>query len=358
MRLVNFNAGPAALPHEVLVTIRDQLLDWQHTGISILETGHRTGKFSELGEKLEASVRRILSVPDDFAVLFLPGGGQVQFAIAAMNLSRGFTVANYIETGHWSAQALQEGKKYIDAHLAASSKAEDFCTIPPVNSWDLKPNAAYIHYCANETIGGIEFPVMPYVDHAVMVSDMSSNIFTRPVDFSRIGCLYACAQKNLGVAGMSLVIVRRDLLDRAKPETPTVFNYATQEKNKSLACTPTTFSWYVASLVLDWLEHNGGLKQMTANSIQKSSMLYEFIDSSDLYINNIEPQYRSRANVVFKLRDQSLEAQFLSAAKDQGLINLAGHRTVGGMRASIYNAISVDDVARLVDFMRHFKNQG
>ncbi|MFI4962650.1 MAG: 3-phosphoserine/phosphohydroxythreonine transaminase [Legionellales bacterium] len=350
----SFSAGPAALPHSVLCRIQKELFDWDNTGVSILEIGHRTPQFAELGAKLESSVRRILQVPNDFAVLFMPGGGQVQFSMAAMNLAGGFKHANYVETGHWSTFALNEARKYFDIHIAASSKDQKFTSIPDLNTWDIKPGGAYLHFTDNETIGGLEYQSIPDLDEVVLVSDMSSNIFSRPIDFTRLGCIYACAQKNFGVAGMSLVIVRRDLLDRALPQTPAVLNYATQEKNKSLACTPTTFSWYVASLILDWIEEEGGLRSISQINLEKSRLLYEFIDSSELYSNSIDPHFRSRMNVPFVIKNKQLEADFFKAAKAQGLLYLEGHRSVGGARASIYNAISLDEVGKLVDFMRDF----
>lgn len=354
---VNFGAGPAALPRPVLATIQKECLNWQNTGISILETGHRTPQFTALGEKLRNSVRRILQVPNDFAILFLPGGGQVQFAMAVMNLVRGFRHANYVETGHWSTRALNEAKKYTKVHLVATGKTTQFTTIPELNTWDIKEDGAFLHFTDNETIGGVEFSAIPKIDDTVLVSDMSSNIFSRPINFSRMGCIYACAQKNLGVSGMSLVIVRRDLLDRALPETPAVFSYAHQEKNNSLACTPTTFSWYVASLILDWIEKEGGIEAMARLNEHKSQLLYHYIDSSAFYDNNIDISCRSRMNIPFTLRNPSLEADFFNAAKNNGLLCLEGHRSVGGVRASLYNAISLADTQRLIDFMRYFAKE-
>lgn len=351
---LNFSAGPAAIPRAVLEQVREELLDWQQTGLSILETGHRTPQFTALGEKLQSSVRRILQVPDDFAVLFLPGGGQVQFAMLAMNLAGGFSHANYVETGHWSAAALKEGQKYLNVHLAASSRNTGFQQIPPLDSWDIRHDAAFLHFTDNETIGGVEFPETPDLQDMVLVSDMSSNIFSRPVDFNRMDCIYACAQKNLGIAGMSLVIVRRDLLDRAMPQTPAVFSYANQEKNHSLACTPTTFAWYLASLTLDWLEAQGGVEAMAIQSLEKSRLLYDYIDASGFYSNSIDPSCRSRMNLPFVLQDKARESQFFKEAKEQGLLGLEGHRSTGGVRASLYNAISVQDVQKLIHFMRDF----
>lgn len=356
-RPINFGAGPAVIPMAVLTTIQQELFNWQNTGLSILEIGHRTAEFTALGEKLEASVRRLLKVPSDFSVLFLPAGGQTQFAMATMNLVKGFKKANFVETGHWSSIAMREAQKYTEVHLVATSRPQQFTTIPDQNTWDIKKDGAFLHFTDNETIGGVEFPEVPDVDEMVLISDMSSNIFSRPIDFTRMGCVYACAQKNLGVAGMSLVIVRRDLLDRALPETPTVFHYASQDKNHSLYSTPTTFAWYVASLVLDWLEKEGGVEEMAKRNLRKSQLLYSYIDSSDFYRNPIDPHYRSRMNVPFMLTDSALELQFFELAKQNGLVNLVGHRSVGAARASIYNAISLDDINKLIDFMRFFANK-
>ena len=351
---INFNAGPAALPEVVLTTIRNELLNWQDTGVSILELGHRTTEFSALGEKLEASVRRILNVPDDFAVLFLPGGAQVQFATATMNLVRGFDCANYIETGYWSTMAIKEATKYTRVHLAASSAEQQFTVIPDLSTWDINSEAAFFHFTDNETIGGVEFPQIPEVDNMVLVSDMSSNIFTRPIDFTRFGCIYACAQKNLGIAGMTLVIVRRDLFDRAIPETPAVFHFATQDKNHSLWATPPTFAFYVASLVLDWIEAEGGIEIMAARNLEKSRLLYAYIDASEEYHNPVAAACRSRVNIPFRLVNTKQEAAFFQAAQEHGLLYLQGHRSVGGARASIYNAISLQEVKQLIDFLQFF----
>lgn len=353
-RLTNFNAGPAALPEPVLNTIKKDLLNWQDTGVSILELGHRTPEFSALNDKLEASVRRILQVPDHFAVLFLPGGGQVEFSIAVMNLVKGYKVANYVETGTWSTTAIKEAAKHIEVHIAVSSAAQHFTTIPPLSDWKIKKEGAFLHFTDNETIGGVEFDQIPSIDDMVLVSDMSSNIFSRAIDFKRLGCIYACAQKNLGIAGVTLVIVRRDLLDRALPQTPSVFTYALQDKNKSLVATAPTFAMYVASLVLDWVEEQGGLEVMQQRNKEKSALLYDYIDQSGFYINPVEKQYRSRMNVPFILQDSLKEAEFFKQAQEHGLLYLQGHRSVGGARASIYNAISKKQVASLIEFLTYF----
>lgn len=357
MKPINFNAGPAALPDSVLKIIQKELLNWQNTGISILETGHRTKQFADLGEKLEVSIRRILNVPPNFSVLFLPGGAQIQFAIAVMNLARGFKYANYVETGHWSATAIKEAQKYLSINIAASSINQKFTTIPKQETWNIKPDAAFLHFTDNETINGVEYPEIPFLKDMILVSDMSSNLFSRPIDFSKIGCLYACAQKNFGIAGMSIVIIDRDLLDRALPETPTTFHYASQENQHSLLSTPTTFAWYVASLMLDWLEAEGGIQEIARRNLEKSQRLYHYLDSSDFYHNAVEAHCRSRMNVPFTLRQHEKEAVFFKLAQEHGLLYLNGHRIIGGARASIYNAIRVDDVKRLIHFLADFEEK-
>lgn len=356
MRPINFNAGPAALPEVVLKTIRNDFPDWHNTGVSMLELGHRTAEFAALNDKLEESVRRILKVPQEFAVLFLPGGAQIQFSMMVMNLTQGFASANYVDTGYWSSSAIKEAQKLTKVHVAASSAEQKYTSIPDLNSWDIKKESAFLHFTDNETIGGVEFPIIPDLGDTVLVSDMSSNIFSREIDFKRMGCVYACAQKNLGIAGVTLVIVRRDLLDRVRPETPSVFNYAVQDKNKSLLATPPTFAIYVASLVLDWIESEGGLAMMTQRNAEKAQCLYNYLDKSSFYTNPVDKKYRSRMNVPFTLGDESLESMFFTEAEQNDLLYLQGHRSVGGARASIYNAISLSQVNILIDFLRFFCN--
>lgn len=357
IRPINFNAGPAAIPESVLTTISNELPNWKNTGVSILELGHRTPQFSALNDKLQASVRRILKVPEHFSVLFLPGGAQIQFSIAVMNLIGGFKCANYVETGSWSTTAIKEARRYTEVHLAATSAEQKFTTIPDLNHWDIKKDGAFLHFTDNETIGGVEYDQIPAIDNMPLVSDMSSNIFSKEIDFTRLGCVYACAQKNLGIAGVTLVIVRRDLLDRAIPETPSVFHYATQDKNKSLLATPPTFAIYVASLILDWIEAEGGIEVMAKRNGEKANLLYHYLDESGFYHNPVDKKYRSRMNVPFTLNDSEQESAFFTEAEQQGLLYLQGHRSVGGARASIYNAISVDQVKRLIDFLRFFAAQ-
>jgi phosphoserine aminotransferase len=353
-KYINFSAGPAVLPNGVLKTIAHELFNWQNTGVSVLEIGHRTREFSDLNDKLEASVRRLLQVPDDFSVLFLPGGAQIQFSVVLMNLLGDKQCANYIDTGYWATSAIKEAQKYTHVHIAASAADTHYTTIPDVDTWDMKQEAAFLHFTDNETIGGVEFQHIPPIDTMPLVSDMSSNIFSRPIDFSRIGCVYACAQKNLGIAGMTLVIVRKDLLGRAHATTPSVFNYAIQDKNKSLLATPPTFAFYVASLVLDWIEAEGGIQAMAQRNALKSSMLYRFIDDSTFYLNPVDKRFRSRMNVPFSLTEEDKEPAFFDEAEKNGFLYLQGHRSVGGARASIYNAISVEEVSRFIDFLRFF----
>lgn len=352
--IINFGAGPAKLPKEVLDKIHEQLVDWQGMGISILELGHRTPEFAALGKKIEDSVRRLLKVPEQFVILLMPGGAQIQFAMIAMNLLGERQILNYVETGYWSSMAIKEAKKYAEVKVVASSKNQNFSTIPALEAWQIDPSGAYLHFTDNETIGGVEFSSIPEVTNMPLISDMSSNIFSRPVDFSHLGLIYACAQKNLGISGLSLVIVRKDLLGRALPQTPSVFNYEIESQQSSMLATPTTFAWYVASLVLDWIEEQGGVDEMAKRSVQKSGLLYDFIDNSDFYTNKVEDKFRSRMNVPFTLRDASLEKALFAQASEQGLMYLPGHRSVGGARASLYNAMSVDEVKQLIYFLEAF----
>jgi phosphoserine aminotransferase len=352
--LINFGAGPAKLPVEVVVKIKEELMNWNNTGLSILEIGHRTNVFVELIDNLKALVKRLLKVPDHFSILFMPGGGQVQFAVTAMNLTRGFRCANFVETGYWSNHAATEAKKFTDVHIAASGEKNQFLAIPSLDMWKIKKNGAYLHFTDNETINGLEYSNTPDIAGMPLVSDMSSNIFSRFIDFGRVGCVYACAQKNLGIPGMSIVIVREDLLDRAIKQIPEVYSYAAQHKNNSLVATPPTFVIYVAYLVLQWLDQQGGVEAMSQLNQQKAEKVYQLIDNSSFYVNQVAKKDRSRMNIPFRTKDDELEKHFLHAAAQKGLVNLEGHRSMGGMRASLYNSISLDEVDRLVSFMREF----
>ena len=353
--MVNFGPGPSKIPQPVLNKIEANLYDWQQTGLSILEVGHRSKAFQALVDSMVSSVRRLLGVPEHFVILFLPAGAQNQFAMCNMNLLGNHQTVNYIETGHWSKKAISEAKKYTNVHIVASGAEQNFCHIPDPSNWDINPSGAFLHFTDNETIGGLEFPYKPDGLGQFLVSDMSSNLFSRAIDFNNYGCIYACAQKNFGIAGVSLVIVREDLLDRADPKTPAVFHYQQQWQNNSLLATPPTFAFFVASLMFDWMEESGGVAFFDQLSQEKSQLLYDYIDHSELFKNPIENRFRSRMNVPFTLTDEALTETFLQQATQAGLANLKGHRSVGGARASIYNAMSLEEVQHLVDFMRQFE---
>lgn len=354
-RAHNFCAGPAALPEAVLERARDELLDWHGAGASIMEMSHRGPEFTGVIEGAEASLRRLLDISDDYAVLFLQGGASQQFAAVPLNLAQANDSADYVVTGQWSKKALAEGKRLLGARLAASSEETNFTTVPELACWTLS-DAAFVHYCPNETIGGLEFDWIPSVD-APLVADMSSTLLSRPIDVSQFGVIYAGAQKNIGPAGLVLVIVRRDLLGRARPECPVTLNWQVAADNGSMYNTPPSFSVYLAGLVFEWLEAQGGLDAMAAINQRKASRLYELIDGSDFFANPIEKQSRSLMNVPFTLVDASLDEVFLVEAEQQRLLNLKGHRSVGGMRASIYNAVTEASVAALCDFMADFERR-
>ncbi len=355
--IINFGPGPSKLPKQVIRQLEKSFFNWQKTGLSILEVGHRSKAFQALVDKMIASVKRLLKIPYHFAILFLPAGAQNQFAVCNMNLIGGHATVNYIETGYWSKKAISEAKKYSNVHIAASGVSRNFCDIPEPATWDIDEDGAFLHFTDNETIDGLEFPFKPDGKGLYLVSDMSSNLFSRPIDFEHYGCIYACAQKNFGIAGMSLVIVRESLLDRAHPQTPASFNYQLQWQNNSLLATPPTFAFYVTSLMLDWTEENGGVNAFAKLSKLKSQLLYDYIDQSYFYINPINKQYRSRMNVPFTLANTSLTEDFLQQANTAGLVNLKGHRSVGGVRASIYNATHLSEVERLVDFMHQYEKK-
>lgn len=353
-RAHNFSAGPAALPKPVLERARDELLDWHGTGASIIELSHRGAAFTSVIQAAEDSFRRLLSISDDFAVLFAQGGASLQFSALPLNLAAADQPADYVVTGQWSKKAYKEGRRLVDARLAASSEAVNFTTMPEPAEWQQTPGAAYLHYCPNETIGGLEFASVPEVD-VPLVADMSSTILSRPLDVDRFDVIYAGAQKNIGPAGLALIIVRRSLLGRARSDIPALLNWETLAEQGSMANTPPTMAIYLAGLVFEWLEEKGGLEAMEAINRRKASMLYELIDNSSFYNNPIDPRYRSLMNVPFVLADSSLDAVFLRESEAVGLLNLKGHRSVGGMRASLYNAVSEDSVLALRDFMRDFE---
>ena len=355
--IVNFSAGPSALPAPVVDRIREEFPDWNGTGASVVEQSHRAGPFMELAAGLEARLRRMLEIPQTHRVLFLQGGAQMQFAAVPLNLAGQGGTASYVDTGAWSARAVAEARQFCRVRMAASSQEGGYRYVPPRAEWEVAPDSAYLHYVANETIAGVEFSDVPDSGGVPLVCDMSSNILSRPVDVGRFGVIYAGAQKNMGVSGLTVVIVREDLLDRAHPLTPTVIRYAAQAASGSMANTPCTFAWYVASLVLEWIEGEGGLAAMAERNARKAGRLYRAIDASGFYTNRIDLRSRSRMNVSFELADAALDPAFLEAAAQAGFIGLKGHRSLGGMRASIYNAMPEPGIERLVAFLEDFEGR-
>ena len=353
--IYNFSAGPAVLPHPVLVRARDELLDWQGSGMSVMEMSHRGKEFVSIAAQAEADLRELMGISSDYHVLFLQGGATSQFAMVPMNLLRGREQADYVNTGAWSKKAIGEAKRYCSVNVAASSESTKFTTIPPRDDWKLDPSAAYVHYTPNETIGGVEFDWIPATGEVPLVADMSSTILSRPMEVSRFGLIYAGAQKNIGPAGLTVVIVRKDLVGETLAGTPSMFDYQQHADNGSMLNTPPTYGWYLAGLVFQWLKEQGGLEAMALINQRKAGKLYEAIDASDFYQCPVDVECRSRMNVPFTLADASLDADFLAGAKAAGLVSLKGHRSVGGMRASIYNAMPEAGVAALVDFMKEFE---
>ncbi len=353
-RVHNFSAGPAALPLEVLETIRNDLPDWLGSGMSVMEVSHRGADFVALAARAEATLRELLRVPDDYSVLFPQGGATLQMAMAPLNLSAPGDTADYIVTGSWGKKAAGEAKKFCTVNVAADASDRKFTYIPDESMWQRSDNAAYLHYTPNETIAGVEFHFIPSGD-VPLVADMSSNILSRPIDVSRFGAIYAGAQKNIGPAGITLVIVRNELLDRARADNPHLMTWKSYADSGSMMNTPPTFAWYVADLVFQWLKRQGGVAAMAEINDRKSSKLYAAIDASDFYSNPVAQDCRSRMNVPFILADDALDKKFLEEAAAAGLANLKGHRSVGGMRASIYNAVGEDAVDALIAFMADFE---
>jgi phosphoserine aminotransferase len=356
-RCFNFSAGPAMLPVEVLQRAQQEMLDWNGSGMSVMEMSHRGKEFMSIAEKAEADFRELLSIPGDYAVLFLQGGASSQFAMVPMNLLRGKTKADYINTGSWSKKAIAEAKRYCEVNVAASSEADKFSTIPSIESWQLQNDAAYLHYTPNETIGGVEFHWVPDVGDVPLVVDMSSTILSRPIDVTRFACIYAGAQKNIGPAGLTIVIVRKDLLGQTISGTPTMFDYQQQADNGSMLNTPPTYAWYLAGLVFEWLKQKGGLTGMAEINQRKAQKLYDAIDQSSFYQNPVDPDCRSWMNVPFTLANADLDKPFLELAAKRGLKTLKGHRSVGGMRASIYNAMPEEGIDALIAFMQEFEKE-
>jgi len=353
-RVHNFSAGPAALPLEVLETIRKDLPDWLGSGMSVMEVSHRGADFVQLAARAEATLRDLLQVPDDYSVLFPQGGATMQMAMAPLNLSAPGDTTDYVVTGSWGKKAAGEAEKFCHVNVVANSSDKNFTYIPDEASWQRSDNAAYLHYTPNETIAGVEFHYVPAGD-VPLVADMSSNILSRPIDVSRFGVIYAGAQKNIGPAGITLVIVRNDLLDRARANNPHLMTWKAYADSDSMTNTPPTFSWYVADLVFQWLKAQGGVEAIAQINGRKAGKLYAAIDGSDFYTNPVAKDCRSRMNVPFILADDSLDKKFLEESAAAGLTNLKGHRSVGGMRASIYNAVSEEAVDALIAFMADFE---
>ncbi len=357
MRVYNFAAGPATLPLEVLEQARDEITDWQGAGMSVMEVSHRSKAFIGVAREAEADLRELLAIPPGYKVLFLQGGATGQFAAIPMNLSREGETADYVNTGQWSAKAIAEARRYLAVNVAADEKASNYSTVPAATALRLTPGAAYVHYTPNETIGGVEFPYVPDAAGVPLVADMSSTILSRRVEIGKFGLIYAGAQKNIGPSGITVVIVREDLLGRARPGTPSVFDYKAMADADSMLNTPPTFGWYIAGLVFKWLKRQGGLAAIEARNRAKAARLYSAIDASAFYRNPVEPSCRSWMNVPFTLARADLEKTFLAEAAQAGLVNLEGHRSVGGMRASIYNAMPIEGVEALVTFMADFERR-
>ncbi|MBB1076429.1 3-phosphoserine/phosphohydroxythreonine transaminase [Rhodoferax sp. 4810] len=357
-RPFNFSAGPAVMPEEVLAEAAAEMLDWHGSGMGVMEMSHRGKEFGQIATEAEADLRELLAVPQNFKLLFMQGGGLAENAIVPLNLSRGET-ADFVVTGSWSQKSAQEAARYCTAHEAANTKTSGFTTLADPASWQLSKQPAYVHICSNETINGVEYQTLPDLKalgcDAPLVIDFSSHVASRPVDWGRVGLAFGGAQKNLGPAGLTLVVVRDDLLDRALPICPSAFSYKTVADNASMYNTPPTYAIYIAGLVFKWLKRQGGLAAVEARNIAKAELLYGAIDSSSLYVNRVEPHCRSRMNVPFYLRNESLNDAFLVGAREHGLLQLKGHKSVGGMRASVYNALPIEGVQALVRYMRDFE---
>jgi phosphoserine aminotransferase len=353
-RVYNFSAGPGALPEEVLLQAAEEMLDWHGTGQSVMEMSHRGKDFISIAAEAEADLRKLLGIPASHHLLFLQGGASLQFEMIPMNLIQGRAVADYINTGEWAKKAINAARSLADVNLAASAEDRAFTYVPAQSDWQLSERAAYVHYTANETINGVEFGWVPDVGDVPLVSDMSSNLLSRPLDVGRFGLIYAGAQKNIGPAGLALVVVREDLIGIGEPRPPAMLDYATHVKAGSMYNTPPTYAVYVAGLVFQWLLESGGLAAAEQRNIAKAELLYDFIDGSEFYLNPIEKADRSRMNVPFRLSNPDLEAEFLTGAAKNDLVELKGHRSVGGMRASLYNAMPIEGVQALVDYMAEF----
>ncbi len=354
-RVFNFSAGPAALPESVLRIAAEEMLDWHGSGMSVMEMSHRGKEFVAIHAKAEADLRQLLAIPANYKVLFMQGGAIGENAFVPMNLLRGRPSADYIDSGEWSKKSIKEARKYAKVNVAASSAEQGYSCVPARDGWKLDSEAGYVHICANETIGGVEYHWTPDCGAVPLVADMSSNIMSRPVDVSKYGLIYAGAQKNIGPAGLTIVIVRDDLIGQALACTPSAFDYKTQADNDSMFNTPPTYAIYIAGLVFDWIKAQGGLTAMAAHNRSKAALLYDFLDASGFYSSPVARADRSLMNVPFKLKDEALDEAFLKGAQARGMVQLKGHRSVGGMRASIYNAMPIAGVQALVAYMKEFE---
>jgi phosphoserine aminotransferase len=354
-RVFNFAAGPAVLPEEVLSQAAAEMLDWHGSGMSVMEMSHRGKEFIAIADAAEADFRELLAIPANYKVLFLQGGATLQFAMIPINLLGGKTAADYVYTGEWSKKAIKEAKLFCQANVIASSEDKNFTYAPDKASWQLNREAAYVHYTANETIGGVEFHWTPETGDVPLVCDMSSNFLSKPVDVARYGLIYGGAQKNIGPAGLTIVIVRDDLVGKALPKTPAMLDYKNHADNGSMYNTPPTFAIYMAGLVFKWLKGEGGLAGIEQKNIAKARLLYDFLDRSSFFKNPVRKEDRSRMNIPFTLNNPELDEEFLKGAKGRGMVQLKGHRSVGGMRASIYNAMKLEAVQTLVEYMGEFE---
>lgn len=354
-RVINFSAGPAALPEEVLKEAAAEMLDWHGSGQSVMEMSHRGKEFISIAEAAERDLRELLAIPENYKVLFLQGGATLQFEMIPINLLAGKLSADYVHTGEWAKKAIKEARAFCQVNVVASSEDKKFSYAPAQGEWQLNKDAAYVHYTANETIGGVEFHWVPETGDVPLVADMSSNLMSRPVDVARFGLIYAGAQKNIGPAGLTIVIVRDDLIGKAVPTPPAMLDYKIHADNGSMFNTPPTYAIYIAGLVFQWLKRQGGLAAIEKQNIAKAKLLYDYLDGSHFFMNPVAKADRSRMNVAFTLKDAGLDEEFLKGAKAHGMVQLKGHRSVGGMRASIYNAVSLSGVRTLVDYMAEFE---
>lgn len=352
--IYNFSAGPAMMPAEVMQQVQAEFLNWHGMGVSVAEISHRGAPYMELTKQIEIHLRELVGIPSNYHVLFLSGGSRTQFASVPMNLMAGKKAA-YVQTGYWGGAAALEASRYGQIEIIANTESSHYTHIPAQNSWNDFSDCAYLHYVDNETIQGVEFDFVPDAKDVPLVCDMSSNFLSRPIDVSRYGLIYACSQKNIAIAGITMVIIRDDLLQRSvHPALPSIMNYALQVNNNSMYNTPPTFEWYFAGLVFEWLKRHGGLSVFAEKNAEKSGVLYDYLDSQHFYRNTVNRKNRSRMNVVFHLPTTELEAEFVREAHAVGLIGLKGHKIVGGIRASIYNAMPLEGVLQLISFMQHF----